>query len=55
MSEQRRSTPSVSRLTVHLGWVSKYRYQVMKGDIQKRCRDLIVQIRDSEDVKYSRA
>lgn len=51
MSELRRSTHSVSRLTVHLVWVTKYRYQVLKGDIQKRCRDLIVQICDSEDVK----
>ena len=51
MSELRRSTHSVSRLTVHLVWVTKYRYQVLKGDIQKRCRELIVQICDSEDVK----
>jgi len=51
MSELRRSSHSVSRLTVHLVWVTKYRYQVLKGDIQKRCRDLIVQICDSEDVK----
>ena len=30
--------------------MSKYRYQVLR-DIQKRCRDLIVQICDWEDVK----
>jgi len=51
MSELRRSPHSVSRLTVHLVWVTKYRDQVLKSDIQKRCRDLIVQICDSEDVK----
>jgi len=32
-------------------WVSKYRYPVLKGDIQKRCRELIIQICDAEDVQ----
>jgi putative transposase len=30
--------------------VTKYRYKVLTGDIQKRCRDLIVQVCDTEDV-----
>jgi putative transposase len=38
-------------LTVHIVWVTKYRYHVLKGDIQKRCRELIIQICDAEDVK----
>lgn len=41
---------SVSRMTVHLVWVTKYRYPVLQGDLQKRTRDLIVQICDSENV-----
>lgn len=48
---QRRGSHSVSRLTVHIVWVTKYRYHVLKGDIQRRCRDLIKQICDAEDVK----
>jgi len=32
-------------------WVTKYRYPVLTGDLQKRCRELIIQICDSEDVK----
>ena len=42
---------TVSRLTAHIVWVTKYRYHVLKGDVQIRCRDLIKQICDSEDVK----
>lgn len=42
---------TVTRLTVHIVWVTKYRYKVLKGDIQKRCRKLLIQICDSEDVR----
>ena len=51
MSRNRHGSHSVSRLTAHLVWVTKYRYPVLKGEIQKRCRELIIQICDSEDVK----
>lgn len=36
---------------MHLVWVTKYRYQVLKGEIQKRCRELIIQICDAEDIR----
>ncbi len=42
---------SVSRLTVHLVWVTKYRYKVLTGDIQKCCRELLIQVCDTEDVR----
>ena len=32
-------------------WITKYRYPVLKGEIQKRCRNLIIQISDAEDVR----
>ena len=51
MSRNRRGSHSISRLTAHLVWVTKYRYPVLKGEIQKRCRELIIQICDSEDIK----
>jgi putative transposase len=51
MSRNRHGSHTVSRLTAHLFWVTKYRYPVLKGEIQKRCRELIIQICDSEDVK----
>ncbi len=51
MNKSRYGSHTVSRLTAHIGWVTKYRYHVLKGDIQKRCRELLIQICDSEDVK----
>ena len=51
MKDQRRSSHTVSRLTVHIVWVTKYRYPVLKGDIQLRCRELLIQICDAEDVR----
>ena len=51
MSEYRYSSHTVSRLTAHLVWITKYRYHVLKGDIQARCRELIIQICDAEDVR----
>ena len=51
MVEQRRGNHTITRLTVHLVWVTKYRYQVLKGEIQKRCREPIMQICDGEDVR----
>ena len=51
MENYRRGNHTVSRLTVHLVWVTKYRYQVLTGEIQQRCRTLLVQICDAEDVQ----
>ena len=42
---------TLTRLTVHLVWVTKYRYKVLTGDIQKRCREILIQICDAEDVQ----
>lgn len=48
---QRRGSHTVSWLTVHIVFVTKYRYKVLKGDIQKRVRTLVIQICESEDVQ----
>ena len=50
MSHQRVNGHTVSRLTVHIVWSTKYRYAILRGDIQKRCRQLLIQICDSEDI-----
>ena len=42
---------TISQLQVHIVWVTKYRYHVLIGDVQKRCRDLIVQVCDAEDIR----
>ena len=51
MKNSRHSGHTISVLTVHLVWVTKYRYPVLKGDVQSRCRELIIQICDAEDVR----
>ena len=51
MTEHRYGSHTVSRLAAHLVWITKYRYDVLKGDIQIRCRELIIQICDAEDVR----
>ena len=50
MSKQRVNGHTVSRLTVHLVWSTKYRYSVLKGYIQTSCRKLLIQICDAEDI-----
>ena len=51
MRDYRYSGHTVSRLSVHLVWVTKYRYKVLTGDIQERCRELLIQVCDTEDVR----
>ena len=51
MSEYRRGSHTITRFTAHLVWVTKYRYPVLRGDIQRRCRKLIIQICNAEDVQ----
>ena len=47
----RKGSHTVSLLTCHIVWVTKYRYHVLQGDIQKRCRELIIQICEAENVE----
>ena len=51
MRENRHGAHTLTRLTAHLVWVTKYRYPVLQGDIKVRCKDLLVQICDAEDVR----
>ena len=50
VQNQRTSGHTVSRLTVHIVWARKYRYSVLEGDIKQRCRTILRQICDVEDV-----
>ena len=50
MSGQRVNGHTVSRLTVHVVWSTKYRYPVLQGDVQNECRRLLIQICDAEGV-----
>ncbi|MFV0472131.1 MAG: IS200/IS605 family transposase [Paludibacteraceae bacterium] len=51
MDYHRENGHSVSRLTAHIVWVTKYRYAVLDGDIKIRCRTLLIQICEAEDVQ----
>lgn len=48
MAEQRVNGHTVSRLSVHIVWSTKYRYSVLVGDVQKRCRTVLIEICDVE-------
>ncbi len=54
MRGSRSGSYSVTRLTVHVVWVTKYRYAVLRGEIQIRCRELLIQVCDAEDVRILR-
>jgi len=47
---QRSNGHTVSELSVHIVWSTKYRYSVLTGDIKTRCRAILIQMCDSEDV-----
>lgn len=49
-NKQRYNGHSVSRLSAHIVWITKYRFKVLEGDVKIRCRTLIKQICDSEDI-----
>ena len=49
--ESRQGSHSTYNLEVHLVWITKYRYQVLQGDIQQRCRDILRQTCNSLDIR----
>ena len=51
MENIRKGSHSIHQLHVHLVWSTKYRYEVLRGDIQVRCRDLIRQTCDTLDIQ----
>jgi len=48
---QRKGSHTVSRISCHIVWSTKYRYKVLRGDVQSRCRELLIQICDAESVE----
>jgi len=51
MENVRKGSHSIHQLHVHLVWITKYRYEVLRGDVQIRCRELIRQSCDSLDIQ----
>jgi putative transposase len=46
----RHGSHTITRFTAHLVWVTKYRYHVLTDDVQMRCRELLIQICNAEDI-----
>ena len=51
MNKNRKGVHSIFELQVHIVWCTKYRYQVLRGDVQLRCRDLIKQGCNGMDIQ----
>jgi len=51
MKQLRTGSHSVYQLEVHLVWSTKYRYQVLSGEVQVRGRDLLRQTCNALDVQ----
>jgi putative transposase len=49
--ENRHSHHNVNTLQVHLVWITKYRYQVLQGEAQLRCRDILREVCNSMDAQ----
>ena len=47
----RKSSHSLFRIEIHLVWITKYRYKVLKGPIATRTRDLVRRICSEENVE----
>lgn len=50
MAEYRQGAHTVYDLKYHVVWVTKYRYQVLQGEIAMRVRDLIRQICQAREI-----
>ena len=51
MEKYRRCSHTISNLSCHIIWATKYRYKILQGDLKYRCRELLIQICDSENVR----
>jgi putative transposase len=51
MGEYRRGSHTVYNLQYHFVWVTKYRYEVLRGEVAERTRELIRQSCMSREIK----
>jgi putative transposase len=47
---QRSNGHPVLELSIHIVWFTKCRYPVLEGYFQKRCRLILIQICEAEDI-----
>ena len=51
MANYRNGSHTVYDIKYHFVWITKYRYEVLKGDVAFRLRDLLRQGCDSQGIK----
>jgi len=51
MEDYKRGSHTVWDCKYHLVWVTKYRYQVLGGDVGQRCRELLREIARSKEMQ----
>jgi putative transposase len=51
MEYQRTNGHTISRLSVHIVWSTKYRFSVLEGDIKQRCRMILIQVCEVEGIE----
>lgn len=51
VTEYRKSSHSVFSLQVHVAWITKYRYKILRGEIGQRAKELIRRICTEENVE----
>ena len=54
MGEYRHAGHAVTDVKYHMVWITKYRYQVLRGDVAERARELIRQICAAREVTIIR-
>jgi REP-associated tyrosine transposase len=50
MVEYRRSAHAIFDIKCHVVWITKYRYNILRGRVAERARDLVRQICESREV-----
>jgi putative transposase len=50
MEDYKRGSHTVWDCKYHLVWTTKYRYQVLGGDVRQRCRELLREIAGSQEM-----
>ena len=51
MEDYKRGSHTVWDCKYHLVWVTKYRYEVLGGDVGQRCRELLREIAKSKEMQ----
>ena len=51
MERYTRGSHTVYHHRYHLVWITKYRYRVLRGELQKRVRTIVAQVAEEMNVK----